>query len=163
MIVDKLKNADLYLCLGEKMRRAFKFLRDNDLNKLNEGKHSIDGDDLYILVLRYDSTPVDNGKWEAHRKYIDIQYIVDGKEKVGYANIEEMKIVQDYDESNDILFVEGEGSFIDIDKGMFAVFTPNDAHMPGIMISAPQKVKKVVVKVRIKNTNLSSFTDNSIG
>ncbi|HOJ79932.1 MAG TPA: YhcH/YjgK/YiaL family protein [Clostridiales bacterium] len=149
MIVDKLKNADLYYCLGEKMKKAFIYLQENDLSRLDEGRHSIDGEDLYILVMRYDSKPVDQGKWEAHRKYIDIQYIVDGKEKMGYANIEEMKIVQEYDESNDILFADGKGSFIDTDKGTFVVFTPNDAHMPGVMDNIPQKVSKVVVKVRI--------------
>lgn len=149
MIVDKLKNAEQYYCLGERIRKAFKYLQENDLSRLDEGKHSIDGEDLYILVLRYDSKPMEEGKWEAHRKYTDIQYIVDGREKMGYASIDEMKVVQDYDESKDILFAEGKGSFIDIDKGMFALFAPNDAHMPGIMENNPQKISKVVVKVRI--------------
>lgn len=147
MIIDTLKNAELYYCLNQKMKIAFKYLQETDLSRLQEGKHKIDGDDVFALVLLYDSKPLQEGKWEAHRKYIDIQYIFDGTEKMGYANMERMKVIQEYDQDKDILFADGEGSFITIEPGMYAIFTPHDAHMPGIINNKPQQIKKVVVKV----------------
>lgn len=150
MIADNLKNAKLYYGLGERMEKAFKYLQENDFSKMEPGKYMIDGSNVFAMVQQYESKPVEAGKWEAHRKYTDIQYLVSGAEKMGYAYIEDMKLIENYNEVKDIVFTEGKGSFLTMKTGMFAVFAPDDVHMPGIAVEKPQPVKKVVVKVLVQ-------------
>ena len=78
---------------------------------------------------------------------IDIQYIVKGSEKMGYANIDSLKTTIEYNDEKDILFGTAEGDLLTVSEGMFALFTPEDAHMPGLCIDSPQAIKKVVVKI----------------
>jgi len=149
MITDNLKNAKLYYGLGERMEKALKYLQENDFSKFEPGKYVVDGINVFALVQKYESKPMEIGKWEAHRKYIDIQYLVDGTERIGYAYIEDMKPIQNYNEGKDIAFTEGNGSFLEMKGGMFAIFAPDDIHMPGIEIDKPQAIRKVVVKVLV--------------
>jgi YhcH/YjgK/YiaL family protein len=113
------------------------------------GKYPIDGDDVFALVQTYESRPRQEGKWEAHRKFIDVQFVAQGKEQLGWANLNRLKVSEPYSDENDVLFLEGEGDFVTAEAGTFVIFAPQDAHMPGIAAGNPQKVKKVVVKVRV--------------
>ena len=149
MIADNLKNAKLYYGLGERMEKALRYLQENDFSELEPGKYVVDGIKVFAVVQKYESKPMEIGKWEAHRKYIDIQYMVNGSENMGYAYIEDMKDIENYNEEKDIAFTEGKGSFLAMKSGMFAVFAPDDIHMPGIAIDKPQSIKKVVVKVLV--------------
>jgi len=89
------------------------------------------------------------GKLEAHRKYIDVQYVISGEEQMGYVPLNGQQILEPYKEENDIIFFTGEKSFIKVSSGMFAIFFPEDVHMPGIMTKQSLPVKKLVIKVRI--------------
>jgi len=149
MIIDRLKNAGLYYGVSSSVKAAFEFLQKSDCEKLELGRHEIVGTNVYALVQKYETKPVDQGIWEAHRKYIDVQFIYAGKELIGYSNIEEMKVVKEYDQTGDYLLVEGEGSFFNVDAGFFVLFAPEDAHMPCLTAASPCEVKKVVVKVAI--------------
>ncbi len=149
MIFDQLKHAEIYFPLGERVRKAFEYLQSTDFKSVEPGKYSIDGDEIYAIVSQYDTKPVTSGKWEAHKKYLDIQFIVDGKEKIGYSFSNKMIVTHNYDDDKDIMFLKGEGQFITIDAGYFAVFFPSDIHMPGIAINISTPVKKVVVKVKV--------------
>ncbi|OGI17995.1 MAG: hypothetical protein A2287_00835 [Candidatus Melainabacteria bacterium RIFOXYA12_FULL_32_12] len=146
MIIDKLENACFYYNLNAKIEKALRYLQDNDPSEFDNGKYEIDNDNIFVLIQDYDTKT--EGKWEAHEKYIDIQYIIKGREKMGYVNIDELKPVTDYDKDKDILFLEGDGNFVIADEGYFVIFAPQDAHMPGIMIDAPEYVKKAVVKIK---------------
>lgn len=126
MIVDKLSNAKQYYKLDFRIEKAFKYIINTDLSQIKEGKYKIDGDDIFAVVSEYETKKIEKGLWEAHRKYIDIQYIISGKEKIGYACIEDMKSSIDYDEKNDILFVKGQGDYITVNEGTFVLFTPKD-------------------------------------
>ena len=109
----------------------------------------IQGKDIFVVVSEYETKNVEQGKWEAHRKYIDIQYVVSGEEKIGYGNINEMKIIDEYNEEKDVLFLEGKGDLLLVNKGTFALFAPQDVHMPGIQLNNGQHVKKIVVKILV--------------
>ena len=146
MIIDKLENACFYYNLNAKIEKALRYLQDNDLSEFDNGKYEIDNDNIFVLIQDYDTKT--EGKWEAHEKYIDIQYIIKGREKMGYVNIDELKPVTDYDKDKDILFLEGDGNFVIADEGYFVIFAPQDAHMPGMMIDMPEYVKKAVVKIK---------------
>ncbi|MGV8981265.1 YhcH/YjgK/YiaL family protein [Clostridium sp.] len=147
MVIDKLSNAKQYYGLSARIEKALKYLQNTDLENIKIGKYEIDGKNIFAIVSEYEAKNLDEGKWEAHREYLDIQYVVSGKEKIGYAGINEMKMIGEYNEAKDVLFLAGEGDLLLVSEGTFAIFAPQDAHMPGIKVNNGQHVKKVVVKI----------------
>lgn len=148
MIVDKTDNLTLYTHLGSKFQKAFTFINDPELMLLDNGKYEIDEDNVFALVSEYKTKDEIFGKLEAHRKYIDIQFVAKGSELLGYAPFNEQEIVTPYNQEKDIIFFKGEKSFIKMKRGMFAIFFPNEIHMPGIKSSEQEYVKKLVVKIK---------------
>jgi YhcH/YjgK/YiaL family protein len=149
MILDNIKNASLYYNLSERIQLGLKYLQETDLSKLEPGKYEIDGTNVYAAVSSYDTRTMDLVKWEAHKKYIDIQYIIEGTEKMGYSYITEMNSPTEYNETKDVLFYQGNGDFVTVKSGNFAIFFPEDVHAPNMAVDTPSAVKKVVVKVAL--------------
>jgi YhcH/YjgK/YiaL family protein len=149
MIVDQLQNAALYYAVSPGIRRALEFLQRPDLHALPAGRHEIQADDVYAMVADYKTRPLAEGKWEAHRRYIDVQFVASGREKIGYACTAGMTVTQAYDEKADYLLLSGAGDFLSAGPGTFLVLWPADAHMPGIAEDQPAAVRKIVVKVRV--------------
>ena len=149
MIIDNLTNASLYYGVSSSLKKALEFLQKTDFETMKPGRYEIDGDNVYAMVQQYETKPLEQGIWEAHKKYIDVQYVVTGSEIIGYRYIEGMKVTKEYDQSADCLLLGGEGDFFKVVAGFFAVFTPKDAHMPCIAATLPAEVKKVVVKVAV--------------
>ncbi|MDP4188181.1 MAG: YhcH/YjgK/YiaL family protein [Bacteroidota bacterium] len=150
MIVDSLSNIELFKGLNQRLYKGLQFLTREDTAKLNPGTYEIEGKDLYISVSEYTPQPESQRRWEAHKKYIDIQCLFCGTEKIGFTSVKELTASQAYDEEKDIYFLEGnKGDYVTMKKGMFAIFYPDDAHKPCIALSNPSQVKKFVVKVRI--------------
>jgi biofilm protein TabA len=148
MITDRLTNAHLYLSLGARIQRAFEYLQQTDLRTLPTGRYELDGKNLYVMSQEYSSKLPEQGKWEAHRRYIDLQYVVSGTERIGYAHLS--RLAQgDYIPEKDFLGLTGDGSYITLSAGDFMLLFPEDAHMPGMAVGDPVPVKKVVVKVAI--------------
>ncbi len=148
MIVDNIKNAHLYFDINPKYKTALEFLQNTNLANLPNGKYPIQGEAIYIIVQEYQTKPEKDGKLEAHKKYTDIQYIIKGKEKLGYLDINKFSPQTFYDTGKDILFGDGDCTFIEANEGDFLIFTPNDAHMPCISIDAPLQAKKAVIKIK---------------
>jgi YhcH/YjgK/YiaL family protein len=149
MIIDKLKNASFYYGISEKITTALKYLQNTDLSEFQNGKYEREGDDIFVIVQDYNTKPLSEGKFEAHRKFIDIQYIIKGVEKMGYVNVNNLNPTTEYDEEKDIIFLEGDGDFVTVDEDFFTIFTPEDAHMPEIESKFSKYVKKAVVKIRV--------------
>ncbi len=149
MIIDQLTNAGLYEGLSEQIRRAFQFLQQTDLQNMEDGKYEIDGDRLYASVETYMTKPRESGEWEAHRRYIDLQYVIHGAEKIGYAPLCRMLPLDNYDPDQDIQFFAGDGDDLTLSDGQFIILFPQDAHMPGIAIDRLETVKKIVVKMAV--------------
>jgi YhcH/YjgK/YiaL family protein len=149
MIYDQLHNAKLYYGINPRLDTALDFLLNTDFSQIEPGRYELDGEDIYYLIQEYQSKQPEAAKWESHKRYIDIQYIVSGTEQMGYAPIHEMELVQDALEVKDCLYYAGEGSMILAKAGTFAVFFPEDAHRPGVMVGAPEPDKKVVVKIKV--------------
>ncbi len=148
MITDHIKNAATYKGISERMDKALDYLATTDLSALEVGRYELDGDNLFVLIQAYEPKNVEDGRCEAHKKYIDIQYIIEGQERMGYGIAEDMAVVDPYDDAKDRYFVEWTGDFVEYSKDMFAVFYPQDAHMPGIEIEGCSFVKKAVVKIK---------------
>jgi len=149
MIIDKLENASQYYGIGENISEALKYLENTDLSEFENGKYEIKGDEIFVIIQDYNTKPLSEGKFEAHKKYIDIQYIIKGSEKMGYTYVHNLQSASEYDETKDIVFFEGNGDFVTVDEGFFTIFYPQDAHMPGIQSKKSEYVKKAVIKIRV--------------
>lgn len=150
MIIDTLENAARYFVLGERIEAALKYLQVNDCTALPVGKIPIQGDQIFALVQDNTTKPRSQGVWEAHRKYIDVQFVAAGVEEMGYANIQTLTVKKPYDEQAEYALFDGDGSFVTVPAGSFTIFFPQDAHIPGSAVSdQPAAVRKVVIKVAV--------------
>ena len=149
MIVDKIENAELYSILGERIKKSFNYIRQTDFKMLQPGRYDIDDNNIFALISEYQTKAESEGKLEAHKKYIDVQYVIEGEELMGYAPLGDQSILEPYKKENDIIFYTGEKVFIKVTEGMFAIFFPEDVHMPGISVNQKSPVKKLVIKVKV--------------
>ena len=151
MIFDSLNNAEKYYVLGEKIKKGFEFLKNTDLKNLKDGKYEIEGADIFANVQTLKTKNKTEAKWEAHRKYIDIQYLIKGVECMGYGLEHNFKdVVEKYDETKDIEFLNGDKyNFINLEENDFVIFYPDDIHAPMLCVNENQEIKKVIVKVHI--------------
>jgi len=157
MIKDSLQHIDYYNYLIKELQLGLKYLKGTDFSTVENGKYEVFEDKVYAIVQDYTSKPLEEGKFEAHKKYIDIQYIIEGQEQIGYSDIDNFDEDTEYNEEKDIVFlapksdlaVEKAPMFIKLKAQEFAIFTVNDAHMPSISVENPSFVRKVVVKVSI--------------
>jgi YhcH/YjgK/YiaL family protein len=148
VIIDHLLNAQRYGPLNPGIDLAIKFLQRPDLVSLAPGRYDLKGDDVYALVSEYTSSPMSERRWEAHHRYLDLQYVISGSERIGYAPVSRMH-AEPYDEARDILWLSGTGDYLALLPGLFMLLWPDDAHMPGVADGVSIGVRKVVVKIRV--------------
>jgi biofilm protein TabA len=150
--INKRELAVSYFLNKDRWDKAFKFLKDSDLSKLELKRYDIDGDYLFATVSEYLTKNEETTNFEAHRKYIDIQYVIMGKEIMNIAPLSTVKdIVISYDDSKDI-------EFVTVDKvvnhlatpGRLFIFFPDDAHRPGLKDEVSSQVRKIVIKLKIE-------------
>lgn len=146
MIVDEIRNARLYAGMGRRIARALEWMAQTDLGALAPGRVEIDGDRVFALVSDYTSKPREEGRWEAHRRYLDLQIVAAGIELIGYAPLTSLT-AGEYIAEKDIVWLEGDGSLVTMTPGRFMLLWPGDAHMPGLAAADPSPVRKVVVKI----------------
>lgn len=151
MILDKLENSEQYFDLNSNLQKAFKFLRENNFEKLADGKYEIDSDNVFALVQSYTTKNDKENKWEAHQKYIDIQYIARGEETIYWTLVKELTINEDCLSEKDVAFYDEANhcTGLNLKEGYFSILFPEDAHKPGCIYSKPTEIKKVVVKVKV--------------
>ncbi|MFB6317862.1 YhcH/YjgK/YiaL family protein [Saccharicrinis sp. FJH54] len=149
MVTDKLSNAPLYYALGERIKKGLEYIQKTDFSLLEDGKYTIDGDAIFAAVSHYSTKPVEEAKTENHRNYIDIQYVVKGQEKIGYAPYKGQEPSVAYNSEKDVSFYDCPVSLFTMNEGSFAIFFPDDIHTPGVAVTGPGNVMKVVVKIRV--------------
>jgi len=151
MILDRIDNTRLYLGLHAGFAKAFEILRDKTLAKKEDGKYPIDGDKIYYTLQRYTTKPLNEGKLEAHRKYIDIQFLLEGQELFGYASLKGLTAAQEYNSQKDIAFFNTpkEITKVKLEPGLFCILFPDDAHLSCLQLAGPTEVRKVVIKIQI--------------
>jgi len=148
MIADTLDNSPLYRGLSPRIALAFDYLSGTDLRRAATGTFEIDGRRVYAIVQEYATLERTQGTWEAHRRYIDLQYLVSGAERIGYARANRLTPGR-YDQERDFLPLSGAGDFLTLGPGDFMLLFPEDAHMPRIAADASALVRKVVVKIAV--------------
>jgi biofilm protein TabA len=148
MIIDRIENATLYYPLHPKFKQAFDYVNSIDVYSIPVGRHEIDNK-MYVLVQEYTTKLKEQGKWEAHRRYIDLQYVVQGAEGIGYANIHHLR-QDEYVAEKDFLPLFGEGQQIELRSGYFVLLFPEDAHKPSMALGESQPARKIVVKIAVE-------------
>ena len=149
MVLDVLENKERYYPLHKNFKAAFDFLQKAIKDKPAPGKYELKGDDLFAVVQSYET--VDDGNWEAHRKYIDIQFIIEGCEIIEWANIANLPPEVKYNEENDFLdcgHIENSTS-CKMQKGDFLILWPEDLHKPKCVWDEKSNIVKVVVKIAL--------------
>ncbi len=149
MILDRIENAHWYDAVHKRFKSAFDYISQIDIHAIPVGRHEIDSANMYALVQEYNTKLKEQGKWEAHRRYIDLQYVVQGAEGIGYANIHHLQ-QGEYDVSKDCLPLHGEGGLITLKSGSFILLMPEDAHMPCMALGEPAPVRKIVLKIAVE-------------
>lgn len=149
MIKDRLEHASSYYGISDVLQKGFEWLKNNDMINMPDGKHLIDGENIFANVQSYDTK--DSAPYEGHRKYIDIQYMIKGREKVGVTDYSNCSTTEAYNEEKDIEFLKCNISdnYQTLEEGEFLVFFPQDAHQPALNPAEKLFVKKVIVKVAI--------------
>jgi biofilm protein TabA len=131
-------------------KKVFTYLREHQLENLAPGKYPIAGDSAYVSVTENPSKELGQAKWESHRNYIDLQYIIKGKEKIGVIPVPLATVSMPYDAAKDNAnYITDAGIYYTAEPGTFYLFFPQDAHRPNIKIEGFNVVKKLVVKIKV--------------
>jgi len=148
MIFDTLDNFPRYLCVHPLFTYVFEFLDNRPLQEFEPGNIDIYRG-IYASVSTYETKKSCDAKIECHRSSIDIQMVLSGEERIGVCSRKQCSVVHEYNTEKDIEFLTGVPDFIRLTKSNFAVFFPQDAHMPGIRLddSRADFVKKIVFKI----------------
>ena len=129
---------------------ALSFLNDKKIDTLKPGKYLIDGDNVYAIITEGPTKSPEQAAWESHKKYIDLHYVIKGKEMIGVGAVAAASVIKPYDESKDIANYNAEGRFYAATPGEFFLFFPSDAHRPGIKTGGYESDKKLVIKILYK-------------
>lgn len=149
MIVDSIDNAALYAPLGPRIAAGLRYLAAFD-PATEDGRYPL-GDGLVASVSSYETAPAMEKRFEAHRRNLDIQYVVSGSERLLHAPTPGLEVETPYREEEDVAFLRdpAASSSVLLRAGDFAILFPGDAHKPGCMAGGREAVRKVVVKVEL--------------
>jgi YhcH/YjgK/YiaL family protein len=142
-----------FRCLHPVIKEALEYLKKTDLASMEKKKHPIKGDDLFLIIDEYKTMPASEKVAEQHRKYIDIHYMIKGKELIGLGfENKRNKFTEAYVPEKDRALFSSvvDESFIILKQGYYAVMFPSDIHRPGCCETcAESNVKKAVIKIAI--------------
>lgn len=149
MIIDKIENINLYTGISKSIAKGLNILKNVDISMATDVKH--EEQDLFYMLQKYQTKPSTEKKLEAHKKYIDIQYIVSGEEILEYSLIDNLNRIQAYDEQKDVAFYQAPDDVnkIILKAGMYCILFPSDGHNLRVQVKQPTEILKVLVKVKI--------------
>jgi YhcH/YjgK/YiaL family protein len=148
MIFAGLSQSDRYAALHPLFPRAFDYIRNTDLFALAPGRYNIAGDDLIAIVERVQAKTKEMAKLEAHRRYIDIQLVLEGDETMGWKPLADcLNPVSEHSMEKDIRFFhDAPASWVAVPPDHFCIFLPEDAHAP---LVGDGTIRKVIFKVAV--------------
>ena len=152
MIVDSICNIEKYSSLNIYADKIKEFVQKVDELNLEDGKYEILGEDLFAMVQTYKTKCASECRFETHNKYIDVQYIRQGREVMNYQIKNKLVINEDLTPDNDVIFYDNPDTHTQalVEEGSFALFLSHDGHMPGVAYENSELVKKIVFKIKIK-------------
>lgn len=152
MIFDNIENCQLYYGIHERFKDAFDFIKQAVKDNYDCGRYEIDGKNLFAFIQEYSTKPENEGMYEGHKNYIDIQFIVSGIEEIHDIDINKATIKIDYNAEKDIAFYNDSSRAAKsvLEAGEYGIFLPKDLHKPGVSFDNKiSSVKKIVVKVKV--------------
>lgn len=126
------------------------FMNEFKKSDMQPGRYDIHGDDLFAAVSRYDTEPNVDRQFENHKKYIDLQIVLDGKEEIHWADTDSLtQVSEEFSKGGDIAFYTGASmGYVLLGGDQCAVFFEEDAHMPNVLHEKSENVLKVVFKIK---------------
>lgn len=151
MIVTDIQNLKRYSSLHPLFAKAFDWISSTDLSALKAGRVELEGKDLFANVQEYQTRPVEESFFEAHRRYIDIQFLASGSEKIACASVQSLSEIESYNEETDFHKLQGKGLHeVLLTPGVICILFPEDAHEPSLVSAGSREaVKKICMKVRV--------------
>ncbi len=149
MVLDSIQNASRYLTMGKGIATSLLYLQNNDLAKVQPGRYEIEGDRLVMIVSEYESNNTDECRLEGHRRYIDLQYWVNGSELMGHEILDAQPVLSEYNEKTDCAFYNCIASYSRLLPGMFVIYYPSDLHTSVVDPLSDASVKKIVFKIMV--------------
>lgn len=147
MIYGNIHNREAFGPLNPDILRGLQYAIEHDMTAFETGRHDIDGDKLYFNVAEYTTAPTEEKKYEAHRAYIDVHYLIRGTERIDIAFVSNME-QGEYEAEVDYLPVDGSATAsVIMNPGDFLVCYPEDGHCPGIQVKGACAIKKAIFKV----------------
>jgi YhcH/YjgK/YiaL family protein len=159
MIYDKLSRFALYCAIHPLFPNVSNILTHTDLNSLEEGKLIL-SDGIFVIKSTYETRPIEERFIECHQRFIDVQILLKGQERVGICHREEC-VAAPYCPETDLQCLQGNPDFIRLSPGNFALFFPNDGHMPQVCVGSPEQVTKVVIKIPVLSDSVSHEGGNT--
>ncbi|MGL4452982.1 MAG: YhcH/YjgK/YiaL family protein [Sarcina sp.] len=134
---------------NENIKKAFEFCSLNKIEEFEPGSYEIDGQEVFVNIVHYETKTQEERFWEAHKKYLDIHVVFSGNEKIDLAFIDDLKF-KNFVEQDDFVSFEGEKKqSIVLRKDDFLILYPEDVHMTCLIAENKELVKKAIFKVRI--------------
>lgn len=150
MITDYADKLRLYENLQEYADMILAFIEKQEKENLPAGRYDLEKG-VFASVQSYTTRVLEGAQMESHKKYCDLQYFIEGKEKIYWASLRKLTVENDMTLENDaILYVSGPWQgYTVFEPGMFGFYAPEDGHMPGIAADEPSAVKKIVFKIPV--------------
>jgi biofilm protein TabA len=152
MITSTLDQLHWYRIISPNFEQAIQYALHTDFAGLETGKYPVDGDNVFAIVNEYTTKPLSECDPESHRDYADIQIVITGAERFGYAPLTDQPASIPYDPEKDVAFYflsEEDLNYLTLPAGQFIIFFPSDIHQPEVFVRQPALVKKVVMKVAL--------------
>ncbi len=140
--------------VSERLAKALTYLKEKDFSKLSDGRHELDGDDIFVLISSYQTKAKEDNVAEAHFKYIDVQCLLQGQEQIYYAPLyATCQSVKEKNEQEDWVFftndIKNENPYV-LTQGQVAIFFPWDVHKTKCLVNGKaSENRKIVIKVKI--------------
>ena len=148
MIADRIENHRIYAPLGARIAAGLEYLSGLRPEEFREQTVELDGRNVYAMFQSYTTESEEGRYYEAHRAYVDIQFILEGTETIRVTNVGAVQVHSPYDADRDVAFYElAPGIDVVLGPGDFTILYPHDAHLPKLPAAEPSVAKKAVVKV----------------
>ena len=117
--------------------------------EIEDGNYAVEGEDAYIAVSTYETKPLNaDRRFEAHRDYIDVQLLLEGREMIGFADKKDLTVTDPYRPDYELYGMINEFDRVILEGEKFVVIYPGEPHAPGLAADNPAKVRKVVIKIK---------------
>ena len=163
MITSTLDQLHWYKTISPNFEKAISYVLSTDFRALEPGRYSIDGENIMAIVNEYTTKPASECDPESHQDYADIQLMIAGAERFGYAPLRDQPVSTPYRPEKDVALysIPGEDlNYITLQPGEFIIFFPSDIHQPEVFVQRPSLVRKVVLKIALRP--MANFSETSV-